>query len=124
MNLLWLQFLFSICTLLCLHCRLPINLYIVGKDCEEEYIVARSEDEALGKAQEKYGKDAKIYQEPDVLDTWFSSALWPFSTLGWPDESIEDFKRFYPTTMLETGSTNQLDQTLYVCHWKEMELQD
>ncbi|CAN6700314.1 unnamed protein product [Malus baccata var. baccata] len=82
--------------------RIPV-WYIVGKDCEEEYIVARSEDEALGKAQEKYGKDVKIYQDPDVLDTWFSSALWPFSTLGWPDESVEDFKRFYPTTMLETG---------------------
>ncbi|KAI5339549.1 hypothetical protein L3X38_018821 [Prunus dulcis] len=82
--------------------RIPV-WYIVGKDCEEEYIVARSEDEALRKAQKKYGRDTKIYQDPDVLDTWFSSALWPFSTLGWPDESIKDFKRFYPTTMLETG---------------------
>ncbi|KAL5544442.1 hypothetical protein UlMin_008226 [Ulmus minor] len=82
--------------------RIPV-WYIVGKDCEEEYIVARSDDEALEKAQEKYGKDVKIYQDPDVLDTWFSSALWPFSTLGWPDVSAEDFKQFYPTTMLETG---------------------
>nr|XP_011469479.1 PREDICTED: valine--tRNA ligase, mitochondrial isoform X2 [Fragaria vesca subsp. vesca] len=82
--------------------RIPV-WYIVGKDCEEEYIVARSFEEALGKAQEKYGRDAKIYQDPDVLDTWFSSALWPFSTLGWPDESTEDFRRFYPTSMLETG---------------------
>lgn len=47
----------------------------MGKDCEEEYIVARSEDEALGKAQEKYGKDVKIYQDPDVLDTWFSRSV-------------------------------------------------
>jgi valyl-tRNA synthetase len=43
-----------------------------------------------------------IEQDPDVLDTWFSSGLWPFSTLGWPDET-PDMKRFYPTTMMETG---------------------
>ncbi|OWM64386.1 hypothetical protein CDL15_Pgr020353 [Punica granatum] len=82
--------------------RIPV-WYIVGKDCEEEYIVARSADEALEKARMKYGKNVEIYQDPDVLDTWFSSALWPFSTLGWPDLSAEDFKRFYPTTLLETG---------------------
>ena len=45
---------------------------------------------------------AHIHQDPDVLDTWFSSALWPFSTLGWPEQT-EDFKRFYPTSVLETG---------------------
>ena len=38
-----------------------------------------------------------------VLDTWFSSGLWPFATLGWPDESAEDFRKFYPTTVMETG---------------------
>ncbi|KAL6572588.1 hypothetical protein OROMI_013546 [Orobanche minor] len=77
--------------------------YIVGKKCEEDYIVARNSEEALEKAREKYGKNVEIYQDPDVLDTWFSSALWPFSTLGWPDVSAEDFKKFYPTTVLETG---------------------
>ncbi|TYK30353.1 valine--tRNA ligase [Cucumis melo var. makuwa] len=82
--------------------RIPV-WYIVGKNPEEDYIVARNADEALEQAQKKYGKDVEIYQDPDVLDTWFSSALWPFSTLGWPDETAEDFKRFYPTTMLETG---------------------
>ncbi|XP_009758044.1 valine--tRNA ligase, chloroplastic/mitochondrial 2 isoform X1 [Nicotiana tabacum] len=82
--------------------RIPV-WYVSGKDCEEEYIVARSHREALSKAQEKYGKNVEIYQDPDVLDTWFSSSLWPFSTLGWPDESAEDFKRFYPTSVLETG---------------------
>ncbi|KAI4301021.1 hypothetical protein L6164_034340 [Bauhinia variegata] len=82
--------------------RIPV-WYIVGKDNQEEYIVARNGDEALQKAHERYGKDVEIYQDPDVLDTWFSSALWPFSTLGWPDMSAEDFKRFYPTTVLETG---------------------
>ncbi len=44
-----------------------------------------------------------IRQEEDVLDTWFSSALWPFSTLGWPDENSEDYKYFYPTDVLVTG---------------------
>ncbi|EOL48753.1 valyl-tRNA synthetase [Enterococcus phoeniculicola] len=42
-------------------------------------------------------------QDADVLDTWFSSALWPFSTMGWPDESNEDFKRYFPTSTLVTG---------------------
>ncbi len=45
---------------------------------------------------------ARIEQDPDVLDTWFSSALWPFSTLGWPDET-EDLKTYYPTSLLITG---------------------
>lgn len=49
-------------------------------------------------------KDAENWeQDPDVLDTWFSSALWPFSTLGWPDEDSEDFKRYFPTNTLVTG---------------------
>ena len=43
-----------------------------------------------------------LRQDPDVLDTWFSSALWPHSTLGWPDDT-EDLRRFYPTTVMETG---------------------
>ncbi len=43
-----------------------------------------------------------IYQDPDVLDTWFSSGLWPFSTLGWPDDTA-DMRKFYPTSVLETG---------------------
>lgn len=82
--------------------RIPV-WYIVGKDPEEEYIVARSEEEAFNKACDKYGGNVQIYQDPDVLDTWFSSALWPFSTLGWPDASAEDFQKFYPTAVLETG---------------------
>ncbi len=44
-----------------------------------------------------------IYQDPDTLDTWFSSALWPFSTMGWPDENSEDYKKYYPTNTLVTG---------------------
>ena len=49
----------------------------------------------------KCGKPMR--QDPDTLDTWFSSALWPFSTLGWPDENAEDFRYFYPTNTLVTG---------------------
>ena len=45
----------------------------------------------------------KLHQDPDTLDTWFSSALWPFSTLGWPNKDSEDLKTFYPTNVLVTG---------------------
>jgi len=48
-------------------------------------VVARNETEALEKAKAEYGAAAEIEQDEDVLDTWFSSGLWPFSTLGWPD---------------------------------------
>ncbi len=60
-------------------------------------IVARSEAEA----REEAGTD-ELTQDPDVLDTWFSSALWPFSTLGWPEQT-EDLKTFYPTSVLVTA---------------------
>ena len=64
--------------------------------------VALSEDEAKAEARKHYGKDETLTRDEDVLDTWFSSALWPFSTLGWPDNTAE-LKRFYPTTVLVTG---------------------
>ena len=51
---------------------------------------------------EKCGS-TNLHQDEDTLDTWFSSALWPFSTLGWPDEEQEDYKTFYPTNVLVTG---------------------
>ena len=66
-----------------------------------EVIVAKSEAEAKIIAKEKYSTD-KISRDEDVLDTWFSSALWPFSTLGWPNET-NDLDRFYPTSLLITG---------------------
>ncbi|QNQ82474.1 valine--tRNA ligase [Lactobacillus sp. PV037] len=54
--------------------------------------------------QEEAPKDIENWeQDPDVLDTWFSSALWPFSTMGWPDTNSEDFKRYFPTNALVTG---------------------
>ena len=64
--------------------------------------VEETEGEAITAARAHYGDDRPIVQDEDVLDTWFSSALWPFSTLGWPLET-EDLKRFYPTHTLVTG---------------------
>ena len=65
--------------------------------------VAKSLEEAKVQAREKFGKDVNLTEETDVLDTWFSSALWPFSTLGWPNET-EDLKKFFPTNALVTGA--------------------
>ena len=67
-----------------------------------EIFVAENSDDAHKIARERYKKDVKLVQDEDVLDTWFSSALWPFSTLGWPDETPE-FEKFYPTSTLVTG---------------------
>ena len=92
----------------------------------EKCFVAESESAAIKQAEKEYGRSVKvvgrrdyeresfdaffintaapipIYRDEDVLDTWFSSALWPFSTLGWPDETPE-LKRYYPTDVLVTG---------------------
>ena len=62
--------------------------------------VATSESEV--RAKYKLSNDLKLSQDKDVLDTWFSSALWPFSTLGWPEEST-DLDKYYPTSLLVTG---------------------
>ncbi|MEX0900323.1 MAG: valine--tRNA ligase [Gammaproteobacteria bacterium] len=69
-------------------------------DEDGKVYVARSEDEARHK--HNLGKDTKLTQDDDVLDTWFSSALWPFSTLGWPDKTNE-LATFYPNSVLVTG---------------------
>lgn len=67
------------------------------------WVCGKTEDEALAKAKEKFpGARLTLKRDEDVLDTWFSSALWPFSTLGWPDKT-SDFDKFFPTTTLETG---------------------
>jgi valyl-tRNA synthetase len=65
--------------------------------------VAESEHAAQKKAEKYYGKAMTLTQETDVLDTWFSSALWPFVTLGWPDTNDPALKKFYPTSVLVTG---------------------
>ena len=64
--------------------------------------VEETEDAAKAAARAHYGKDVALQRDDDVLDTWFSSALWPFSTLGWPAETPE-LKRYYPTDVLVTG---------------------
>ncbi|WP_413295828.1 valine--tRNA ligase [Synechococcus sp. MIT S9452] len=67
------------------------------------YVVARNQAEALEKARTQFGAEAQIEQDEDALDTWFSSGLWPFSTLGWPDQNAPDLQRWYPTSLLVTG---------------------
>ena len=67
-----------------------------------EIFVAENEADAHKQAKKHYGKAVELQQDEDVLDTWFSSALWPFSTLGWPDETPE-LARYYPTDVLVTG---------------------
>jgi len=64
--------------------------------------VAESEGEARAEARKHYGRDVELERDPDVLDTWFSSALWPFSTLGWPDQTAA-LEKYYPTSVLVTG---------------------
>ncbi|MFY9834790.1 MAG: valine--tRNA ligase [Methylocystis sp.] len=71
-------------------------------DEDGNVFVAESEQQALEAAREKHKRDVTLTRDEDVLDTWFSSALWPFSTLGWPDETPE-LKRYYPTSVLVTG---------------------
>lgn len=72
-----------------------IPVYYLKSD-SDKFVVAENKQEA-----EKL-LDGKVEQDPDTLDTWFSSGMWPFTTLGWPKET-KDFKYFYPTTVMETG---------------------
>jgi len=72
------------------------------------YVVARDEAEARAKAEAQFsggthGHPLVLEQDPDALDTWFSSGLWPFSTLGWPEADAPDLARWYPTSVLVTG---------------------
>ncbi|MCY7283478.1 MAG: valine--tRNA ligase, partial [Cyanobacteria bacterium CAN_BIN43] len=66
------------------------------------FVVANNGAEAREKAIAQFGESVQLEQDPDVLDTWFSSGLWPFSTLGWPDQTT-DLATYYPTTTLVTG---------------------
>ncbi|EPR79857.1 Valyl-tRNA synthetase [Spraguea lophii 42_110] len=79
-----------------------IPAYKIESGNETEWIVARSMQEARDQADKKY-KEYTINQDEDVLDTWFSSGLWPFAILGWPEET-DDYKKYFPTSILETGS--------------------
>lgn len=69
----------------------------------DHWVVGRDEQAALQEANVKFpGEKFEMSQDPDVLDTWFSSGLFPLSVLGWPDDT-DDLKNFYPTSVLETG---------------------
>ena len=67
------------------------------------YVIAHDENEALNIAKEKFGLNIKLVRDKDVLDTWFSSGLWPFSTLGWPATDSKDLQKWYPNSLLVTG---------------------
>ncbi len=69
---------------------------------DKNIFVAENEDDAKQQAKKHYGKDVELNRDPDVLDTWFSSGLWPFATLGWPDDN-KFVDKFYPTSVLVTG---------------------
>ncbi len=69
---------------------------------DNKIIVAADEDEAIKIAKKKYKKNVELKRDPDVLDTWFSSGLWAFATLGWPKKN-DYLKKFYPTSVLVTG---------------------
>jgi valyl-tRNA synthetase len=70
---------------------------------DKHVFVAMDEADAMAQARAHYGQERALIRDEDVLDTWFSSALWPFSTLGWPDETPE-LKKFYPTSTLITAA--------------------
>jgi valyl-tRNA synthetase len=91
--------------------RIPAYLvHIKGREIDrnvtESWVVARTREEAQKQAAQRFGlpeEEIVLEQDEDVLDTWFSSGLFPFSTMGWPNEEDPDFKAFYPNQMLETG---------------------
>ena len=76
-----------------------------GDDADgERWVTGRTEAAAMEKAKAKFPhKNLSLRRDEDVLDTWFSSGLWPFATLGWPSRDADDLKKLYPTSMLETG---------------------
>ena len=81
--------------------------YVVSETAGEiidttPFIVAFDQAEAQSKASSKYGENVKLQQDPDVLDTWFSSGLWPFTTMGWPEQTA-DLTTYYPTSTMVTG---------------------
>lgn len=85
--------------------RIPAYRVVSPPQEKEQWFTGKSEAEAVAKAEAALGiKGVKVEQDEDVLDTWFSSGLFPFSVFGWPDvENNDDFKAFFPTSLLETG---------------------
>mmetsp|Transcript_117662 Transcript_117662/g.374914 ORF Transcript_117662/g.374914 Transcript_117662/m.374914 type:complete len:1058 (-) Transcript_117662:344-3517(-) len=84
--------------------RIPAYKVVKPPQDKEMWFVGKDMAEALAKAEAKLGKGVVLEQDEDVLDTWFSSGLFPFSVFGWPDtEGNDDFESFFPTSLLETG---------------------
>eukprot|EP00965_Chrysotila_dentata_P012690 418834-Pleurochrysis_carterae.AAC.1 len=76
-----------------------------GAKARQTFFVARNEAEAREKAEAVYGEGVQLRQDEDVLDTWFSSGLWPFATVGWPadnEEAKAELNKFYPSAVMET----------------------
>jgi valyl-tRNA synthetase len=86
--------------------RIPV-WYAEGGSAAGQYFVARTEEEARSQAEAQLGPGVTLRQDEDVLDTWFSSGLWPFATVGWPAEpgsaAEKELARFYPSSVMETG---------------------
>lgn len=89
--------------------QIPAYRVVLADESEKEddnshWVVGKTEEEAREKAAAKFpGRKFTLERDPDCLDTWFSSGLWPFSTLGWPNTEAPDFQKFFPTSLLETG---------------------
>lgn len=87
-------------------CKIPGVIDNPDTQNEDHYVVGRNEEEARQNAAKKFNvppEQIELSQDEDVLDTWFSSGLFPFSTVGWPDTENPDFKAFFPGDLLETG---------------------
>ena len=80
---------------------------------DKKIFVAINEVEAKAQAKKHYKKKVELIRDPDVLDTWFSSGLWPFATLGWPEDKAF-VKKFYPTSVLVTGFDKEPFKDVYV----------
>jgi len=93
--------------------RIPVYMVTIpgvidhpDKNNPEHFVVGRTQEEALANACKKFNVSAdkvSLDQDEDVLDTWFSSGLFPFSTMGWPNKQSLDMKAFFPGELLETG---------------------
>jgi len=86
--------------------KIPGVIDYPDKNNDDHWVVGRNYEEALSNAAKKWNVDPSIItleQDDDVLDTWFSSGIFPFSTMGWPDVDSKDLKAFFPGDLLETG---------------------
>ena len=89
--------------------QIKANTAELKERISEEWVIAQNAEAASAKMQAKFGlseaemRSLELVQDDDVLDTWFSSALWPLVLFGWPDVTATDYQKFFPTSLLETG---------------------